>query len=406
MFTVRKLNYESVIVVLFSILPLVDSINGILIRQGLPSVAILYKAMLVGILLIPILNRRIANKNVFGFVVAFIVYLIFTMILNYAIIGESFIELSYPIKIIFNVVTFALLWSNIDCNILNGNTIYKIFDYNTYIMLLCMFVPYVLGLGYTIYSGGIGYKAFFYSNNELNATLIILFYFCLFKVSQKFNLMSLIQLGGIFVCVLMMNTKSSIIVCGVGVLVFLLKCLKKIDGRIKTIILIIGVGGIYLVKDFILEQISSFMSRQTGLLNVYGGDLLATLTSGRLYFIEDAVEELVSRPLYVVQVLFGNGFISSVLTEMDFVDIFFYMGIVGFIMVVIGLVWIYRKSIPNFRQDRNGVRKIGFLLIIAFSFIAGHVLFMATSGCYFVLYCCFIMTYSIETVEKIDEKNV
>lgn len=403
---IRKPNYEWLIIVLFSILPVVDSINGILIRAGLPSVAILYKVFLMGVLMIPILQRKVVNAKVFGGMLFIVLYTVATMVVNYLLLRDDFIEITYPIKLLFNVITLVLLWSNIDNQVLSGNTIYKIFTYNVYLMLVCMLVPYVLGLGYTIYSGGHGYKAFFYSNNELNVVLIILFYFCLFKVAEEFSLVNLVLLGGIFICVLMMSTKSSIIVCAVGVVIFLLKCLKKIDVRIK-ILAVAAVGCVaFLARDFIWSQIQSFMGRQSGLFNVYSGDLLATITSGRMYYIEEALSEFVKRDFPIFHVLFGNGFISDVLTEMDFVDIFFYLGFVGVFAIIIGLLWIYYKSIPQFKRDKNGVRHIGFLLIMAFSFIAGHVLFMATSGCYFVLYCCFIMTYNSEMDDGRYEKYV
>lgn len=393
---IRKPDYEWFVIVLFSILPVVDSINGILIRAGLPSVAIVYKVFLMAVLMIPIIQRRVVNTKVFAGMLAIVVYTIATMVLNFIFLRESFIELTFPIKLLFNVITLVLLWSNIDNNVLSGNTIYKIFTNNVYLMLVCMLVPYVLGIGYTIYSGGHGYKAFFYSNNELNVVLIILFYFCLFKVAEKFTICNLILLGGMFICVLMMSTKSSIIVCAVGVVIFLLKCLKRIDIRVKTVAIVSVIGALFIAKDFLWEKIEAFLGRQSGLMTVYSGDLLATITSGRLYYIEEASAEFATRDYPVFHFLFGNGFISKVLTEMDFVDIFSYMGLVGVLLIVVGILWIYYKSIPQFKRDENGVRHIGFLLIMAFSFIAGHVLFMATSGCYFVLYCCFIMSYNTE----------
>lgn len=395
MFKVQKLNVEKMVVLFFSLLPIVDSVNGILIRTGSFSISMAYKMFLMVLLLIPAIKRNKWNVRVLGGAVGLIIYILVSVLLNLLIIRKELIEVDFPIKMIFNIITFFLLWQNIEnCN-LSGKSIYKIFDNNVTIMMLSILVPYTLGLGYRIYSGGIGYKGFFYSQNELNAVLIILFYFCIFKISQKMTAWSIIQLVAIFVCVIMMNTKSSVIVCAVGGVIFVVQGLKKLDIRYKVVIAVAGAMVIFAAKDFILLQITSMLGRQNGLLNVYGGNVLATLTSGRIYFVQEAFEELMGRPLYHIHLLLGNGFISEVLTEMDCVDIFFYLGIVGVILVAFVLAWMYYKSSFTLRNDKNAIRKVGFLIIIAFSCITGHVLFMATSGCYFAMYCCFIMTYDV-----------
>ena len=52
MFRIKRLTIEQIIVILFAILPVVDSLNGILISKGLPSIGTLYKLFTVAVLFV------------------------------------------------------------------------------------------------------------------------------------------------------------------------------------------------------------------------------------------------------------------------------------------------------------------------------------------------------------------
>ena len=129
---------------------------------------------------------------------------------------------------------------------------------------------------------------------------------------------------------------------------------------------------------------------------LYEGSAFTTLVSGRTYMLEDAWTEFVSGPGFPFRLLFGNGFCSTVLVEMDFIDIFFYLGLIGVLSLTVFLAYIFIKSIHNFRTDHTIVRLFAYFLIVGFSFLAGHIIFMATSGCYFILICCLNLLYSPE----------
>lgn len=392
----EKMSFQKLIVIMFSVLPIIDSINGIFIRNNIPSIGSIYKILIMIILAIPIIREKKIDTGLFNALIGVVVYILSSMTLNYCIFKEPFISLDFPIKLIFNVLMFILLLQNIWNDRIKGKDVYTIFNNNVYLMIGSMLIPYILGMGETIYSGNIGYKGFFYSQNELNASLIVLFYFCLYKVIQKFNLISFCQLVGIFLCVIMMSTKSSLIACAVGMGLFLINCLKRFDARLKLITVVSAVIALFVGYGFIVQKIQAAMTRQVSLFSMYGSDLLATLTSGRVYLIEEAWVQLWESPSYFIQLVIGNGFISTELVEMDLIDIFFYLGSAGAIIAIFILLWIYIYSRNNLSKDKSCIRAIGYLLIIAFSCIAGHVLFMAVSGSYFIMYCCFIMTYSDE----------
>lgn len=400
MFRIKQLTIERIIIFLFSILPVVDSLNGILITRGLPSIGTLYKVFVLGMLFVFMLRQGCAPGPVILCCLGVVMYMAASIFVNLYVFSGKLINTDFPVKFLFNVLTLALLYNCFRHNLIDGKSIYTILNISTWLMIVMILVPYVLGLGSTIYSGGIGYKGFFYSNNELSVALIILFYFSLYRLARKIGITQIIQLGAIMVCVLLLNTKSGMAACLAGGALFVVEYLCRREAKFKGLVVLMILLALYVAKDFIIEQVKGFMTRQTYLHGLYGGSLLDTILSGRTFFLEDAWQALVTGPGFVFRFLFGNGFCSETLVEMDFIDIFFYLGFFGVAGVTGFLIYIFAASIKNFRKDRTLVRPFGFLMVIGFAFLAGHTFFMATSGCYFVLMCCLLLMYRPEEHRK------
>lgn len=394
MFRIKRLTIEQVIVFLFCILPVVDSLNGILITRGLPSVGTVYKLLVLVVIFAFTLRKGCISSPVILSCLCVLVYVAGVIILNIWLFSGELINTDFPIKLIFNVLTLALILNCVKVGYLTGNSIYTILNVNTWLMIIMILVPYVLGMGSTIYSGGIGYKGFFYSNNELSVALIILFYFSLYRLARKISVVTVVQLLGIMICVLLLNTKSGMAACLVGGVLFVVEYLCRRGARFKGLVVLLIIFGIYAMRGFIFEQIQGFMNRQTFLHGLYGGSLLDTILSGRTFYLEDAWTALKTGPGFLFRFLFGNGFCSETLVEMDFIDIFFYLGAVGVTGLTGFIIYIFVAGVRHFRKDGTLVRPFGYLMIVGFAFLAGHVFFMATSGCYFVMLCCLNLLYA------------
>lgn len=385
------LTIENTVILLFSVLPVVDSLNGLLIQWNLPSIGTAYKMGVLGILCWYVIRNRYFQRPVLIAVAAAAGYLCFSVGINLLLSGKLHTP-SHPIKLGFNILTFGALVSLWQGKAISGRSIYRILSNNAWLMIVMILVPYVLGLGNTIYHGGIGYKAFFYSNNELSVALLILFFFCLYRIARKMNLWNLVQFGGITVCMLLLSTKSAIAACILGVGAFCLEYLLRKDAKYRKHLLIAG-GVILLVGHrFLINQVTEFWRRQSGLFQQYDGDILATFLSGRNYLLEKAWADFTQGHTFL-HLLIGNGFCSEHLVEMDFIDVFFYLGIIGVGGFIAFFVWFFFRNLRHCRNDGTWMRPFGFLVVLAFSFLAGHTLFMATSGCYFVLMCCFFLMY-------------
>lgn len=404
MFRIKQLTIEQVIVLLFSILPVVDSVNGILITAGLPSIGTIYKVLTLAVLFVFVLRAGSSNGPMLVSCLCIIMYMTLSIFINIYIFSGELINADYPIKLLFNVLTLVLLISCNQAGFISGKAIYTILNINTWLMIVMILVPYALGLGSTIYSGGIGYKGFFYSNNELSVALIILFYFSLYRLARQISVLNLVQLGAIMICVLLLNTKSGMAACLAGGGLFAVEYLLRKDTKFKIPLILVMLLGLYVAKDFIIEQIEGFMTRQTYLHGLYGGSLLDTILSGRTFYLEDAWESFRDGPGFLFRFLFGNGFCSNHLVEMDFVDIFFYLGFFGVVGLTVFLIYIFAASLKHFKKDGTLVRPFGFFMVIGFAFLAGHIFFMATSGCYFVLLCCLCLMYCPDSPPDLHAK--
>lgn len=400
MIRIRQLTIERVIIFLFSILPVVDSLNGILITKGLPSVGTVYKMLVLGVLFVFALRSGGMYGPLLLSCLGIVIYMAVSIFINLYIFSGTLLSKDYPIKLLFNVLTLVLLVNCFKVGYIDGKSIYTILNINTWLMIAVILVPYALGLGSTIYSGGIGYKGFFYSNNELSVALIILFYFSLYQLARRISILNLVQLGAIMICVLLLNTKSGMAACLAGGGLFVAEYLLRRDTKFKIPLILVMLLGLYVAKDFIIEQVDGFMTRQTYLHGLYGGSLIDTILSGRTFKLESAWEEMTAGSGFVFRFLFGNGFCSEVLVEMDFVDIFFYLGFFGVAGLTGFLIYIFFASVKNYKKDGTLVRPFGFLMVIGFAFLAGHVFFMATAGCYFALLCCLLWMYCPDDQRK------
>ncbi|MDD6678369.1 MAG: O-antigen ligase family protein [Firmicutes bacterium] len=389
-----RTRYCDIVVLLFALLPIVDSVNGVMVRSGFGSVGILYKAMIALFLFTYLAVHGALKRKGLGCVLLAVLYILFSYGVNHRIGEVSQVQTGAMVKVIFNIVLFALLMRSVSCGLISGDTIFQILDTTAWVFAAAFLIPYVLGVGYGVYAGGIGYKAFFYSQNEISFAIIVLFYTVLYKVSLKMEILSVIQLLLMLLCGVLINTKSCVFGCLAGMGVWILHILWKEKLRYKIMVTAAAALGTAVLWKKLAKAIGNIIVRFNALDKKYGSSLLTTILSARNVKAEKAYTELIDSRFPVFKTLFGNGFHTGYSVEMDLVDAFFYLGILGAIAVVFFWVILAVKSSGNLRRDGVSVRLFGLLVALFFSFCTGHVIFMATSGCYFALFCCFYLTYS------------
>lgn len=385
-----RYNWEDILVILFGVLPIIDMLNGFF--RGLPIGAI-YKILLCGVLLVnKVKSNSKLSKKLMIMVFLAAIYISVSICTNVGVFNGKIINSDYPTKLIFNITMMALFIDNFRSRKLRGESIFRILDISSWMMIICFLVPYALGVGVRVY--GYGYKSFFIAQNELNLIIVVLLFFTSYKLTVKISVRDLIREALLLICAILLNSKTTLIACLIATGMWAVSILRKSKLIYKISTMVVLIIGVYLFRDNFLQAVNNSLVRQNALQSqFYGNSLLAGILSGRNFFVEEAWNDLIHNHTEF-RFIFGNGFCSSILCEMDLFDIFFYLGIVGTIATMIFLGWVFKSSIKTSKSDRSLIRPISFLTIFALLTLSGHVLFMAMSGSYFVIYCCFLMYYN------------
>lgn len=397
-----SMRYEFLIIILLSILPIIDSINGLTMNNNLFSIGMLYKFLLIITLMFIILNLKNIRK-ISIFILIFIILLLLISILVNTIFLRKEIIMEYPAKLLFNIVLAIMLIELFHKNILTGKSIGVILRNNCILLSISILTTYFLKLGFTVYSGDIGFKGFYFSQNELSAILVILFFYSIYIFVNKTNIKTLINLLSILVCAILVNTKSTLIAVSLGIIYLFIHLLKNNKLRYKLIFILFVILLMLFFRNFIIYNLSQVLKRQSGLYKIFKGDIISIVLSGRNNFLKSEFKKLINSRFFTLHFLIGNGFSHEKLIEMDFFDIFFSLGIIGIIILLIFLYFLLKSAIRNVNTKIDSGRFISLIIILLMSLFMGHVLFMATSGIYFILYCLFCIYY--EDNMKINESD-
>lgn len=378
------------VLVLLSILPIIDTLNGFFPKVPIGKVYKMSLGLIVlGFLLIK--HRKLKSKYL-GFLVGTIAYISLSISIN-IFLGGRLINIEYPLKLIFNVILMTSLIQCVEYGLFSGSDFYFVLNLSSWLFLGCYLIPYCLGIGNSVYSGGVGYKAFFIAQNELGLVIVVFFFFTAYQLIYKISFVNICKLACLLLCGMLLNTKTSIAACVIAIFVLFLTIVLRSKPAYKILVILLLIVGLFVFKGTISKAINGVQNRFNVLTaKYYDGSAITGLLSGRNYFVMDAWKELNTHHT-LLRFFIGNGFCSDVLIEMDILDIFFYLGAIGVIFIIIVLFFFFKMIVHNSREDIGNMRIISYLVILAQLSIAGHVLFMAMSGCYFILYLCFLLFY-------------
>lgn len=397
---------RKVIIFMLSILPIIDSINGVLVRYIGNGFSYIYKLILILILYLIIITTIWSKKTIEKYhrwYILIITYICCSMIWNTYIEGAFSSSLIYGIKLIYNITLIAAINYLLNNKILSNKDIEKIFNTNIVLFLFVILLPQICGIGYSQYSNGIGYKGFYYSNNEFNTILTILFLYQVIQFLNTENKKALIKLVCLLLILLIQGSKSSMATILVGVILFTFNYYVKYKEIINVKYILIA-GTILTSTSLLVITSSEFMERQKFLFNIYSGNILSVITSGRDVFVIEATDGLLWGQYPLLRTWIGNGFHLTKLVEMDFIDIFFSLGIIGLITSMV----ISYMLLKNVFIKCAKVYLIFLMVLIINSFMAGHILFMSTASPYWimlVIYCYNYQENDNAEIKKINTKS-
>lgn len=399
---------ENIIFLIFLMLPIVDAINGFMVRtKGFYGVGSVYHLAFVIILLLTAYRN---GKVPFGF------YEKGTVVLIFASVGSIMVNsLFYEIesismerieKIICTALSITVLMRLIKNQIVSEKTIKKI------VQMQCIMVPTItlaadlLGIAnYTYQSAKVGRIGFYTGSNEPVAILTILGGILFVELSENFNLQKLFLFIETLLCLILVQSKLGYLMTAILLLssVFLMFRSLMRKGRVKTLYLVVGslvvIVGIVVGRDMLTKTLDAFLQRQAYQKKYLGeSSFLDYISSGRTMRFKALLTPILDgNPFYVLfKLLFGQGarFGYSETFEMDYFDAFLYGGV----FMTVCLLWFTYKALKSAKK-KSGVLLEIIVLIFIYAFVGGHVWTGGVSGLYLALllaYCATINDYKIK----------
>lgn len=385
-----KKNINIIISIFILIGPIIDLLTGVFIHTlkiNLTIGIIVRVLFLISIILITIFTFK-KRKIIIPYLIIGLYFICYIMgILLYKNGLGLLFEIQNLVKVFYFPIVFIALFSiKEEIDIDN-----KILVKTLYLYLILILIPTTLGIGYKTYEiTKAGTLGFFNSANEISGIISILTPILFIILKDKMNIILKIILGIVYlVVILMMGTKTPLLALCFTVGVFLaylvIECIKKKKYKsiiISISILIVGVFGLILVlpKTNFYKNIKTHLDflEVENITDVFKKKELIDhfIFSQRLTFLEKENKLYSKSNLY--QKAFGIGYLNNgketKMIEMDYFDIFYHHGVIGFLVYFSILIYLFRKKIKFNKSFEGYMLRTSFLLILILSFFTGHII--------------------------------
>lgn len=370
---------------LLLVLPFIDALNGIFLIYEIPlfdKTGQIFR--IINIVLFIYIICKYGNIKNRLFTLGIIVWggilcLIHQYITNVS--GNLFTDFMYYTKLFLPfgyVWSFSILQKR---NILKKDFLDSMINYYSYVFILSVIIPFIIGIGYSSYELGGGYRGFYYANNEINIVLCFTTILCIDKMMNSLNAKNIILVILANFSLILIGSKTSIIVTVIIWICYLIKYRKKYLHylNVKRISLLIGamlLGGCTFSITF-YDEIQQFIARNKYYWRTLSnkGGIVTYLLSARNLRAERQIEDLFSNAFSdkTTKFLFGSGYTK--LVELDLFDLILMFGIVTTVVVIYIYICIfYKKKHIEFKY------KLSICIFLLFSLFAGHVMFSALAG--------------------------
>lgn len=400
-------NISKIFIIFLFMQPIIDILTAIMLHvfniDFTIGVVVRILFLLFMIYYLFIVNKNQNRKKTIIYIISIIIYIsLFSLNIIYS---KGFNALSFEFKSIIKSFYFPILLVIIyEMFKIKRNIIKPRFLKNLFILYsLLVFIPNILNIGFDSYavtkSGSIGW---FYTANEISAIISILMPIFIYIVLEKKNYYFLIVSGIILLYILTsMGTKGPLLSFSLILLYYLSKYIylnikrKKYKIVTYTSIILVGIislGIILIPKTNFYKNIVVHLE----FLEVKKASEIITnpkvidhfIFSERLTFWNNTNK--IYKNSNITSKLFGIGYIDNYSTdnvsmkmiEMDYVDIFYRHGIIGFIIYMSSFVYMIIKIVKKYIKNKhlNNRNKIvqAYMLCLVLSVIlallTGHVI--------------------------------
>lgn len=410
-------NFEKIFLIFLYLQPFLDITSGILLHFGYNITISSVIRLIFMFLCIIYLLFYVKEKKINIFLIILLLYFgIFTMTI---FIVKDIHVLVYEIKnmlstyyFVVMLLTLLKLYKNKTFNIKN-----LLMLYITY--LLFVFIPNILNIGFNSYwhskEGSVGW---FVSANVVGSIISIILPLLLINI-RKLNIsliiLALINIYVIFSIGTKVPVLSFIIIFTINLIYYIVTIITKKQYK-KLIIIIIPFIIILLASTLIFPKTSFYKNIVIHItfLEKKGNGKIDNKTfvdhfifSQRLTFEENTRKSYVNSS--ILEKIVGIGYIENYSTdsvnlkniEIDYFDIFYRHGILGFIIFFIPVIYSLKNIIKNFKRINFETLNIilSIILIFILALFQGHIFVTPANSIYVALLLSIIHNNSL-TYEK------
>lgn len=235
----QKNNLAYTYIIILWILPLMDSLNGLINGGGNEngiSLGIIYRFVIVIISFSYWLFYGIDRKW-------FIYFLTLLALLIVSILINNDNDMFSYIILLFKLVLPIIIIITIRC-LSNRNLITREnidFLMNTWVIIfpLTLLIAYALGLGFSTYGDGtsagganVGFKGLYYAQNDISYIIDILYLYIMNKLSKKINIRNIIEFLLVLSSSLLMGLKGNFLIILLVTIIYVFKAEKKVCQKI------------------------------------------------------------------------------------------------------------------------------------------------------------------------------
>ena len=392
----KKKHNINIYFLLLTILPVMDSLNGLINGGGNEnglSLGIIYRIIIVIVSFSYWLLYGVDKKYLLYFL--FVLFYLTISVIRSPLYLSSYLILMFKLILpLVIVITLRILYKN---NIFNKSKLNTILDIWQFLFPLTLLVAYVLGIGFATYTfnatssttdASVGFKGLYYAQNDISYVMDILYYYSLRKLLKTKNILNIVGYFFSLASVLLLGLKSGYILVLIITIFMIGRQLKSKKELLSSILLFVFIvlGFIFAFNIFsndiskVIDRWQYFYDNRTSFFS-----FLTSMRSDRIV----PINRWVNSNYGVIGLLFGTGYnyahitgsIVPEIVEMDLIDVYFQIGIIGIIIIYGFYFKIY------FQNLRTSFYSNAFLLTILISTLNGHVLETALSGVFFAVIC-------------------
>ena len=391
---------KKIIYYLFLILPFIDLITSFTerINGNIVSIGTIFKGILIlfsGIYILFITKSKYKKKSIIYYLLLSIFSIIHILIGNNSYVSS----VTQLIKFMFLPIIFIFLLNYNDDYKISYIEMKKILKYNVFFILTTILIAKLTNTGFNSYSDTVttGVVGWYYSANEISGIITILFPLFLEDILKN-NKYSFILVMYVIFMMMMLGTKTPLLGVLISLIALFIHILLK-DKNKKNIFKIV----FFISYTVILFFNSSYLS------NLNSGRYISTTNavfSSRDIYLNNTTREYINHNLE--EKLFGLGSTNNKVlekyVEMDFYDLLYRYGIIGFIRFMILLFKIVLKMMEyglshlnNYNYDKMILILITMLSLLI-AFFAGHILSAPAVSIYFGITIILYMNIDKETL--------